>query len=587
MFWETARDAAVFGLAVLGGGLALAPPRRDYGAAEAWCVGIGWAVAALAAGAFLGHWLRIPAAGIPLGYGAILAGAWWNRGRWRELGRDGDVRELATVWVLVAAAALAMLACVFSYSGGTWMGDWEEHYHRPLVMLGLRPEDGFHPLFAFTSRPPLANAAEASLLWVTGAELARHQTMLLLLNTLAALPAALWCRTMGGGRAGLAWTGLLLTLNPLFLQNATYPWTKLITVFYVLTGLHVLLTGGTGRGRVATGFALVTLGSLAHYSAGVWLLTAGAGWLAMHRERWSGREFRTAAGWAAAAMAGVLLPWAAFAVGRYGWATTLTSNPSYAAAAQFSPLENVLSAGPKLWNSLVPHPLRGVAAGLIEQDNPWTKFRDEVFLIHQANLFWGMGSAALALLATVAWRRGWRPNPAPVRLWTTVGVATVVLGTAVHGDVDPWGMAHVCLQPLMLLGVALAASRLPRLLREGPRWPLGLAAAGALADFALGIVLHYRATALQLNRPEGQGLFDYVGGLSAVAQHNLSRKIRWRQDFFMDEVEVPWVVAMTVFTGLVALLGIRAWRLTREEAGRSAGAEPAQRAGETRTSGAE
>lgn len=565
MPWELARDWLLFTTVILGGGLGLAPPAKNFSGLEAWCVGIAWTLAILGGVVFLVHWLHLPLGWYALGYGLLGLGVLRNHRPIIGLIRQETVREALIGWLIVAGGCLALLGCLFSYSGGTWIGDWEEHLHRPLLFLRLRAEEGFHPQFAFTSRPPLANAAEAALLWLTGADFARHQVQLLLLNSLAFLPVALWTRTLGGGRAAAAACSLLVLLNPLFLQNSTYPWTKLICAYFVLTGLHLLMIQGQQRTRAVCGFGLLMLGVLTHYSACVWLLTVGGGWLLAARPRWSEREFRVTAGLALAAAGTLLAPWIIHAVTRYGLTATLTSNTAYVSAAEYSWQENVLSAGPKLWHSLVPHPLRHFNRSMFDQFNSWTWFRDQVFMVYQSNLFFGAGSASLLLLAGSVMLPAWRPPRWPATGWIVTGLATVLLGTAVHGVVDPWGLAHICLQPLILLGVALAASRLQHLLRGGFTLLAAAVASLALVDYLLGILLHYSATAMQLNRPAGQGLFEYVNGLSALAKFNLSRKIFYGQDYFMDTVNLPWWLMLTVFSALALLAGIRARRLARSD----------------------
>ena len=63
----------------------------------------------------------------------------------------------------------------------------------------------------------------------------------------------------------------------------------------------------------------------------------------------------------------------------------------------------------------------------------------------------------------------------------------IVVGIAVNGDADYLGVAHICLQPLMLLGVTLEAVGLPHV----PRWFRAIAIVGLLIDANLGILLHF------------------------------------------------------------------------------------------------
>jgi hypothetical protein len=558
------RDWLLFATVILGGGAALAPDRRNFDALESWCVGIAAAVAILAGAVFVTFAAGLPPAGISAGFLALAAVAWVRRSRLVALARDQSVRDTFAAWLLVSGGALALATCIFSYSGGLWMGDWEEHYQRPLQLLGVKitPEILRHlcPVY-FTSRPPLANLAESAFLWLTGPAFARHQVMLLLLNSLAFLPAAAFARTFGGGRAAAPAAACLFLLNPAFLQNATYAWTKLIVAFFVLLGLHVLFTREQDRSRTILGFALLTLGVLTHYSACVWLLVFGGVWLVAARAQWRLPAFCRTVALSAAVFAAVLAPWLAYAVARYGLTATLASNTSATTAAQFTWWENLASTVPKLWATLVPHTFRSFDHSLLAQTNPWTLFRDQVFYVYQSNLFFAAGTPTLLAMLWPLLRRTAPPLP---RVWLIALPIVIVLGTAVHGHIDYWGLAHICLQPLVLLGLAVAAARLPDLLR-GPaaRVLAALLALAAVADSVLGIALRYAGTALQLNRAPGENILAYAKSLNVVAQHNLWQKVRLGQDWVADAFPLPWWHALAVFAALTVFLALRAHRLAR------------------------
>ncbi len=559
-----ARDWLFFAVVVLGGGAALAPrPASTSSALEAWCIGVALALATLSATVFASYVAGLPNTGFALGYLALASAALARRHTVVALLRDPVVRDALFAWLLLTFGCLALLACVSSYSGGLWMGDWEEHYQRPRLFLRLRPEDGeFRRLFTLTARPPLANLADAGLLWPLGADFPRHQTMMALLNSLAFLPAALFARTLGGGRASTAIVALLLLVNPLFVQNATYAWTKLITAFFVLLGLHVLLTGSATRARTVGGFALLGLAVLTHYSACVWLLVFGGAWLLVQRPRWRAPEFRVTLALSAAAFTAVLAPWLVYAVTRYGLVATLASNSTVSTAAHFSWWDNLTSLVPKLWTTLVPHPLRSFDRSLLDQTNAWSHFRDLAFYVYQSNLLFAFGTPALLMLAWLFLRRRTPAAPLPPLppLWLIAVPLVIVLGTAVHGHTDDWGLAHICLQPLILLGVALASARLPALLRAPhARLLLASLALAALGDFLLGLALHFTATAFALNRAPDETLTAYLDGLSRTAQHNFWQKARLGQDFLADTLTVPPFFALALVALLALLLGRLAW----------------------------
>ena len=52
--------------------------------------------------------------------------------------------------------------------------------------------------------------------------------------------------------------------------------------------------------------------------------------------------------------------------------------------------------------------------------------------------------------------RHWPAAAAPRRwFWTAFISGAILLGVAVHGARDTWGLAHICLQAVVVLGLAL------------------------------------------------------------------------------------------------------------------------------------
>ena len=140
----------------------------------------------------------------------------------------------------------------------------------------------------------------------------------------------------------------------------------------------------------------------------------------------------------------------------------------------------------------------------------------------------------------------------------------LVAGTAVHGHVDDWGLAHICLSPLILLGLAVAVASLAHW-RDQP-WIGVAAAAGLLADLVLGVALHFTATAHQLGRTTGQDLLAYIASLGATARHNFWQQMRLGQENFAERLDWPWLLGAAVYLGALALLALRAHRAARPAA---------------------
>lgn len=555
------RDLALFASAALLGGAAFAP-RAWQPRFEAWCIGIAWAIAVLGAGVFLPFALGAATSWYFSGYVVIAAALILRRHELATFLQDIDLRHACVSWLLLVLGCLLLLACVPSFSGGIWAGDWQDQYERTRLILRLRPEDAeFRRFFPLTSRPPLANVADAAFLRATDAGFARHQTFMLLLNSLAFFPAALFARTFAARSPAIPLAALFLALNPLFLQNVTYPWTKLIAAFFTLLAVHVLVAAPCTSRRLVHAAALMALATVTHYSACVWLLGFGLPWLVFERSRWRQRSELFALARAALAFSAIVGAWLVFALLRYGANETFGANSTVTDGARFTWREHIVFAGQKLWSTLVPHPLRDFDRSILDQLNPWTRARDELFYVYQSNLFFGVGSAALILLAWGAARRIRLVN-AVGKLWLVAVPLTIVLGTTAHGTPDDWGLVHICLQPLVLLGLATAAALLAQTAGTyPPPLILGGIIVGWIADFVLGVVLHFTATAYELGRETNVGLLEYIATLSRAAQANFLQKVHRQLDYFADAfiVAPPQMLAgLLVIAILLALQARRA-----------------------------
>ncbi len=71
--------------------------------------------------------------------------------------------------------------------------------------------------------------------------------------------------------------------------------------------------------------------------------------------------------------------------------------------------------------------------------------------------------------------------------WVWFVTGAVLLGVGLLGERNPWGLAHLDLQPLILLGLVLVASAWATLSR-----PLRfLLCLGLACDFIVGVLLHF------------------------------------------------------------------------------------------------
>ena len=543
----------VFGLGLpVVGGWRLAP-------GEKICLGAAVGVILLYLSALVDYWLQLP----PLAGGLLpLAALGLLAARWRvcaDLLRAPDARRMLGAWLLVAGWCLGFLALVRSYSGGRWALDWVEHYDRTLIFLFHRPLNW--PLFGgdhLAARPPLANAATGRFLAVTSAGFPFFQIFTTLLNSLAFLPGWLFAGRFSRNPArAQALLTVLFMVNPSVLQNSTFAWTKLITVFFVLTALYCLLPALVrgSRRRLAAAFVFLAAGFLAHYSAGPYAVALVAAYLWWRRREWTRwRQWRDTAVCALPA-ALLLATWFGWSIGAFGVARTFLSTTAVAKSSAVSGTDFLRAGGHNLVNTLVPHPFRPVNYGAIAQLGKLGYARDYCFLIYQVNLPVMFGSVGGLTLLGLLWRRrrepGGPPSGPPAAFWWWFVGCTTVLGVAtVPAGVDYWGVAHSCLQGLLVLGLAFLAAGVDTL----PRWWRHALFAGLALDFALGVGLHFYFE--NLEHPLAEALRDDTRHLllqyGVGTAGNLWIKLRRGYEFVGDWA-IPRPLLLGWLAGLLAL----------------------------------
>jgi len=165
----------------------------------------------------------------------------------------------------------------------------------------------------------------------------------------------------------------VLMLSPLFVQNVTFPWTKLPAAFFRARGRAAAvrnLREPTGHWHLGLAAALLAAAVLTHYSSAVWAVALGAGW-AFSGWR-SGSLVRSARNLPCCR------PDRRVGVGhvvRLGfgplreraprWARTV----SVATAQRLSAGDALLIGTRNLINTIVPHPLLGTGEPVLLQSN--------------------------------------------------------------------------------------------------------------------------------------------------------------------------------------------------------------------------
>jgi hypothetical protein len=287
---------------------------------------------------------------------------------------------------------------------------------------------------------------------------------------------------------------VLFAVSPVFVQNATYTWTKGLTAFFVLLAIPIYLRGWR-RGcsaRMMFAFSCLAMGMLCHYSAGPYLLFFAFHYLIAV---WPSRSAKWRELAAISLVGGALLAtWMVWSLDVYGVKATLASNTSITESQAYDG-DNLAKIVGNVWDSLIPHWLRSseLSHGF-DQPNFMGFLRDNIFLTYQVQLLFSMGSIG-GLLVGYLLVRSVRREVLPLkvrRFWLWLLVMTVGLGLAVVGERNHYGTAHLTLQPVSLLGITLLASRV-----RSSRWMAILLLVGCVVDFGAGVFLHLRVQHLE------------------------------------------------------------------------------------------
>jgi hypothetical protein len=416
----------------------------------------------------------------------------------RRLWKNRETRATLLAFLALFSWLLILLLLVREYSGGRWYGDWFEHFHRAGFFSAHLPlNTQFLEVFMVPARPPMMNLLAATIFWQVPTSFEVFQVTFAYLNALALLPCALIAPSLISRSRNRAWLiAGFLALNPMFLQNATYTWTKLFTAFYELTALGFYLSAWRRNdlSRMVAAFACFAMAMLVHYSAGPMIVFVVGHYLFFlfpHRKnRW--RELAASAAMGSA----IFATWLAWSIDAYGVKDTFVSNTTIMSSQLFSLSANVSKVANNIFNTLVPAFMRGG----IECDMSYSPempprglayARDWYFAVYQPSFPAALGLGALLITAALLIALYRRPPKDPWHhhfvFWMFLIIVVTIIGVAVHGESDYLGVAHICLQPLVLLGVTFAAIGLAKV----PRWFRKLALAGLAFDAIFGVFLHF------------------------------------------------------------------------------------------------
>jgi hypothetical protein len=425
-----------------------------------------------------------------------------------RLFRGLRVRRALSGYAFLLAWTLLVLAIIRNYSGALWSGDWLEHFQRTLFFLHHFPKDSpIYGLYLLPARPPMMNVLAAFFLAVTQDRFEIFQFIFVCLNLLVFLPCCLAIPVLVRVRkfSILPLIGIF-AMNPAVMQNATYTWTKLLTAFFVVLAVCLYLSGWRKRDSVRMTGAFVSLaaGLLVHFSAGPYCVFFALHYLlVLFRTRPA--KYKELA--AIAALCGFLLfTWFGWSLAAYGVKPTFASNTSITPQMQYQG-SNLAKIAGNVLDSIVPR-IAYYPSQVHLYDQPYTPgmIRDNVFLFYQTNLVFSMGliGGPLVVWFVIAAFRSRKGLGGERNFWLVLIVFSLLIGLAVVGERDYFGVAHLTLVPLELLGLTLLSARF-----FSRRLVAYLVVAGCAIDFSLGIFFHVRIQHLE-NTPQ----HTYFTGLS-------------------------------------------------------------------------
>jgi len=146
--------------------------------------------------------------------------------------------SLLGLWASFYVALIGFQGLTPIYAGGSWYGDWWEHYAIAQVYLGTGT--GYATVwfgdYNLASRTPLFNLAAAFGLSVFGDRFWVYQVASTFLNSLFVVPLYLLARALCGLRAALLCAGLVF-FDTWLVHQGTFTWTKLSCAYLLLLAL--------------------------------------------------------------------------------------------------------------------------------------------------------------------------------------------------------------------------------------------------------------------------------------------------------------------------------------------------------------
>jgi hypothetical protein len=284
------------------------------------------------------------------------------------------------------------------------------------------------------------------------------------------------------------------------------------------------------------------------------------------------------------------MTWFGYAVLAAGPRAAFGTSTTALAFRESSPRESSLRIAKNIIYSFVPHPFHlprqkfeemlgydrvhtfngEMRTSKAEETRPTNRLgylRDYLLSIYGPTFTFALGSVGgLLALWLVFHMAAARHRPPDWRFGWTFAIVTALIGLAAHPSLEEFGVAQICGQPLILLGLGFLASRyllLPRLLRYA-----GLA--GYALDFVPAGFIH---VTMEMENPKVTrigSLFQVNTDLSIWAWFNARAKY-WMSAHFLGDYFHPMSLGIQIV--VLAFFAAVWWRAARAAAREGSGVE--------------
>jgi hypothetical protein len=339
----------------------------------------------------------------------------------------------------------------------------------------------------------------------------------------------------------------------MFVQNSTYTWTKMQAAALVALGVYFYWQGWKEKdaSRLRVSVALLAAGVLVHYSAAPYALAVALHFAVVGRKSFATRPQEV--GIAAGIAVGVIAPWIGWSISAYGVGTTFLENTTANGFRNQSLSQNFGMVFHDIIITIIPGFLRGADVNSWAEAGSWGHIRELAFLTYQANglLMFGVGGVIALWLVL---RRDWSGADPALKIFGLAIVGAGLVGVALHPWPDNYGLAHIALQTLCLIGLGVVAGSWASLRLELRQLVLG----GFLVDLLLGVALHvlYESRTFGAGNAGEGGLFS--GGERPLPETPWQNWVdKGHHHFiFVGDTFAPykWLVVLALLAGVWALI---------------------------------